>query len=85
MILNKKSERDKNTTDLRREQRRQSIRRVLGQSLLMLCIVAVLSIAWLLRFEIAAQGIGINLADSADRLFGGEVRYPVDKIGRAHV
>ena len=80
MILNKKSERDKNTTDLRREQRRQSIRRVLGQSLLMLCIVAVLSIAWLLRFEIAAQGIGINLADSADRLFGGEVRYPVDIV-----
>jgi hypothetical protein len=80
MILNKKRQGDNKTTDLRREQRRQSIRRVLGQSLLTLFLVIALSMAWIFRFEIAAQGIGITLVDSADRFFGGETRYPVEII-----
>lgn len=77
MHLKNKNDFKRNATDLRQEKRRYALRRFIGQSVVVLVFIILLSIAWLFRFEIAAQGIGIVLADTADQIFS-EVRYPVD-------
>lgn len=68
--------RKKQPTDLDRERRRYARRRTIKRIAVLLVMAAAAALLYGLRFEIASQGIGVLLSDTADLLFQNE-GYPV--------
>jgi hypothetical protein len=78
MFLTTKNKQQQKPADLRQKRRIYAFRKGFLNLLTLTGLAGILAVAWILRFEIAAQGIGVTLSDTFDKLIVGKPRYPVE-------